>query len=257
MKLTSSGAVAVFLLVLVLSPLVDAQADSFDVPLKRKVVLYEVSPYYPGGNVRIKLSCFSYANFMVKQYDEGQKGAEWLAIVPTEKDAAPPCTRSHAVGEKIIKYLEWVGYFKGAKRNLVFFDATDGTDGGMPFVVYDSKTGKQVFKDSYYESSMWNAKVEESPFNQMRISNSPDGQISLTYLRVTATDCDLHRAKALCWERVRNKLAVMSTEAPVCSGYKDVTTRWSSSLAYPIEILLFPQPSAKNVVGPVKCWPVD
>jgi hypothetical protein len=257
MRLTSSTPVAVFLLVLALPLRVGAQADSFDVPLKRNVVLYEVSPYYPGGNVRIKLSCFSCATFMVKQYDEGQKGAEWLAIVPTEKGTASPCTRSHVVGEKAIKYPEWVGYFKGAKGNLVFFDAADGTDGGMPFVVYDSKTGKQVFKDSYYESSMWNAKVEESPFNRIRISNSPDGQISLTYLRVTATDCDLHGAKASCWERVRNKLGVMSTQVPACSGYKDVTTRWSSSLAYPIEVLLFPQPSTKTVDGPVKCWPVD
>lgn len=62
-------------------------------------MLYEVSPYYPRGNVRIKLSCFSYATFMVKQYDEGQKSAEWLAIVPTEKGAASRCIRSHAVGE--------------------------------------------------------------------------------------------------------------------------------------------------------------
>lgn len=257
MRLTSSGPVAVFLLVLALPLRVGAQADSFDVPLKRKVVLYEVSPYYPGGNVRIKLSCFSYATFMVKQYDEGQKGAEWLAIVPTEKGAASRCIRSHAVGEKVITYPEWVGYFKGAKGNLVFFDADDGINGGMPFVVYDSKTGKSVFKDSYYDSSMWTAKVEESPFNRMRITDSPDGQVSLTYLRVTATDCDLHTTKASCWESVRSKLGVMSTRESVCSGYKDVTTRWSSSVAYPVEVFLFPQPSTKNVDGPVKCWPVD
>lgn len=55
---------------------------------------------------------------------------------------------------KVIRYPEWVGYFKGAKGNLVFFDADDGINGGMPFVVYDSKTGKSVFKDSYYDSSM-------------------------------------------------------------------------------------------------------
>jgi hypothetical protein len=249
--------VAVILLVLALPLGVAAQADSFDVPLKKKLVVYELSPYYPGGNVRIKLSCFSYATFMVKQYDEGQKGAEWLAIVPTERGEASPCTRSHAVGERVIRYPEWVGYFKGAKGNLVFFVADDGTNGGMPFIVYDSKTQKRIFKDSYYDSSMWAAKPEESPFNRMRISKSSDGQISLTYLRVTATDCDLHSAKASCWESVRGKLGVMSAQAPVCNGYKDVTTRWSSSVAYPVEVLLFPQPSARNVDGPVKCWPVD
>jgi hypothetical protein len=40
MRLTSSGPVAVILLVLALPPEVAAQADSFDVPLKKKLVLY-------------------------------------------------------------------------------------------------------------------------------------------------------------------------------------------------------------------------
>jgi hypothetical protein len=257
MKLTSSGPVAIILLMLVLSRVVFAQADSFDVPLKKKLVFYEPSPYYPGGNVRIKLSCFYYATFMVKQYDEGQKGAEWLAIVPTEKGLAPPCSRSHVVGERIIKYPEWIGYFKAAKGNLVFFHAADGINGGMPFVVYDSRTGRKVFKDSYYSASMGTGKVEDSPFNQMRISNAPNGQVSLTYLRVMGTDCDLYREKATCWEQVRKKLGVQSTQAPVCSGYQGVTTRWPSSVAYPVEVSLFPKPTAKTKDGPVKCWPVD
>lgn len=246
------------LLVLALPRPIAAQADSFDVPAKKKTVLYELSPYYsPSRNVRIRLSCFSYSTFMVKEYDEGQKGAEWLAIVPAEKGASPPCTRSHAVGERVIKYPEWSGYFKGAKGNLVFFHASDGIDGGMPFVVYDSRTGKKLFKDYYCDSTMWTAKAEESPFNQIRISSSSDGQVSLTYLRVKRTDCDLHRAKATCWERVRNKLGLMSTQTPVCSGYKDVKAPYPSSIAYPVEVTLFPRPSAKNVDGPVKCWPVD
>src|SRR5216684_4356057 len=57
--------------------------DSFDAPLKKKVVDCGLSPYYdPHRNRRNELSCYSYSTFMVKQYDEGQKGSEWLAIVP-------------------------------------------------------------------------------------------------------------------------------------------------------------------------------
>ena len=70
-------------------------------------------------------------------------------------------------------------------------------------------------------------------------------------------DCDLYREKATCWEQVRKKLGVQSTQEPVCSGYQGVTTRWSSSVAYPVEVSLFPQPAAKTIDGPVKCWPVD
>jgi hypothetical protein len=44
---------------------------------------------------------------------------------------------------------------------------------------------------------------------------------------------------------------------PVCSGYEKIADRWVSAVAYPVEKLLFPQPSRKTVAGPVKCWPVD
>jgi hypothetical protein len=77
---------------------------------------------------------------------------------------------------------------------------------------------------------MGTGKVEDSPFNQMRINNAPNGQASLTYLRVMGTDCDLYREKATCWEQLRKKLGVQSTQAPVCSGYQGVTTRLNSSI---------------------------
>jgi hypothetical protein len=39
---------------------------------------------------------------------------------------------------------------------------------------------------------------------------------------------------------------------PVCSGYKGIPTRWASAVAYPVEVLLFPQPAIKTITGPVK-----
>jgi hypothetical protein len=232
-------------------------ADSFVSPLKKKIVDLGASRYYPGGNVRVTLSCYFYPTFLVKEYDEGQKGAEWLAIVPVEKSKATECTQSHAQGEKFIAGPEWRGYFKGVKGNLVFFNDADGTDGGMPFVVYDATTGKKIFEDSAYDSRMWTKKATDSPFNRLRASKAQDGQMSLRYLRVVQADCDLHTEKLSCWEGVRKKLALKSAEMPVCSGYKGIPTRWESAIAYPVEVLLFPQPVVKTIAGPVKCWPVD
>jgi len=94
----------------------------------------------------------------------------------------------------------------------VFFDTADGTNGGMPFAVYDSKTLTKVFGDSYYDRSMWNIKVESSPFNYMRVFEEEDGQFSLKYLRVVEAKCDLHREKVACWDRVRKKLTLQSTD---------------------------------------------
>lgn len=234
-----------------------APADSFDAPLKKKVVEFGPSPYYPGGNVQIKLSCYFYATFMVKEYDEGQKGAEWLAIVPIKEGMVPVCARSHGPGERVIEKPEWGGYFKGAKGCLVFFNDADGANGGLPFVVYDSRTGRKIFEDSAYDSSMWKKKVEDSPFNRLRVSSALDGQLSLKYLRVVEAGCDLHTEKAFCWEQVSKKLALGSGQVPVCSGYKSIPTRWTSAVACPVEVSLFPQPAFKAIAGPVKCWPVD
>ncbi|MGA7784179.1 MAG: hypothetical protein WB997_06000, partial [Candidatus Acidiferrales bacterium] len=105
------------------------------------------SPYYdPRKKVRNELSCYCYSTFMVKEYDEGQKGSEWLAIAPVEGRISPACTKTHPANEKVIAYPEWGGYFMGAKGRLVFFSAADGFNSAMPFVVYDSRTKTKVFE---------------------------------------------------------------------------------------------------------------
>jgi len=117
----------------------------------------------------------------------------------------------------------------------VFFNAADGTNGGLPFVIYDSKTETKIFEDSAYYSSMWNKEVEESPFNQPRILTTRDGQVVLRYLRVVEAGCDLyHKEKAACWEQLKKRLELKRTQAPVCSGY--TPDSWESVIAYPVEV---------------------
>jgi hypothetical protein len=73
-KLNPAGQIAILLLFLLSMPwLGAAQANGFDVPVKKSVVDFGRSSYYPGGNVRNKLSCYLYSTFMVKEYDEGQR----------------------------------------------------------------------------------------------------------------------------------------------------------------------------------------
>jgi len=150
-----------------------------------------------------------------------------------------------------------VGYFMGAKGRLVFFSAADGFNEGMPFVVYDSQTGTRVFEDSYHDTSIFNRKVDSSPFNHMRVFEGRNGQFSLKYLRVVEATCDLRSEKSPCWEGVRKRLELETAKTPMCSGYKDITTRWESAVAYPVEVTLFPKPVTKPIDGPVRCWPAD
>jgi len=217
-----------------------------------------LSPYgAPWQNRRNELSCYFYSTFMVKQYDEGEKGSEWMANAPVEGRTQPPCVLSHGAGEKVLTYPEWSGYFLGAKGRLAFFREADGWDAGMAFAVYDSKTGTKVFEDSYHDTSIFNHKVASSPFNHIRIFEGKNGQFSLKYLRVVEANCDLHTEKPSCWESLRKKLELRSTEIPVCTGYKRISTRFESAVAYPVEVTLFPKPVVKTIAGPVRCWRVD
>jgi hypothetical protein len=180
-----------------LSPSRFAQSeDSFDGPTKKEVVDNGPSPYSdPKENRRNKLSCYLYATFMVKQYDEGEKGSECLAIAPIDGRVRPPCALSHGASEKVIAPSEWTGYFMGAKGSLAFFSAEDGFNAGLPFAVYDSKTGTKVFEDSYNDTSIFNQKVASSAFNHMKVFEGKDEEFSLKYLRVVEAGCDLHTEK--------------------------------------------------------------
>ena len=230
----------------------------FDTPIRTSIVDLGPSPYYPGLKPpHIRLSCFVFSQFVVKEYDEGQKGAEWLAIVPLTTQDHGQCAQSHVAGERVIDGGEWCGYFKGVKRNFVFFNACDGTNGGLPFAVYDSRTGKKVFEDSAYDWSRWGQKAEDSPFSRLRISKVQAGPLLLKYLRVVEAECDLHIEKASCWDRLRVKLDLRSTKIPFCSGYQNISGEAVSMVAYPVSVYLAFPPVVKTIAGPVRCWAPD
>lgn len=196
---------------------------------------------------------------MVKEYDEGQKGAEWLAIVPITSKELPACVVSRETGDKLLgKGVggdDWVGYFWGAKGNFVFFASADDANGGVFFAVYDSNTGKKVFEDTAYDSPSWNKKARNSPFNRLRITRVQDGPLLLKYLRVVEAGCDLGTDAVACWDRVRPKLNLKSTKIPVCTGYQEYSD--DSIVAYPVSVSLAREPVVTNVDGPVKCWPQE
>jgi hypothetical protein len=121
----------------------------------------------------------------VKQYDEEQKGAEWLSIAPLVHAG---CTRTHSEGENVLTSRKWRGYFWGAKGRYAVFTAPDGEDGGLPFAVFDVKTRRKLFQDAslldYYLKTL---QIK----NAFRISGRADQITRLTYLRVVHASCNL------------------------------------------------------------------
>ncbi len=227
--------------------------------MKKKVVELGPSPSPASSQHEgIKLSCYYFPKFMVKEYDAGEVGAEWLSIAPVGQGAPPKCTRSHLDGERLVNPDEWSGYFKGVRGNLVFFNAPDGVNGGLPFAVFDATTVKKLFEDTAYDESMYPRRPQPTPFNRLRVSGGQNQRVVLRYLRVVAVACDLNIEKQVCWHQVRPKLGLQGTPMPVCLNYDRAAGRkWPSVVAYPVEVSLFPKPVLRNIPGPLKCWPAD
>jgi hypothetical protein len=105
---------------------------------------------------------------------------------------------------------------------------------------------------------MWNQKLRPppSPFNDIRVRTTHDGNVVLTYLRVVRTECDIPNKGAECWPSLGQKLGI-KTAAPSCIRWEENQTAGASAVAYPVETLLFLTPVTKTISGPVRCWPAD
>jgi len=227
-----------------------ALAESFDEPLRKMVVDLGPSPsqgQLPGSRFRVKLSCSYYPAFVIKELDDdGLKGTRWVTIVPVSDGQVPACRRSHGSKDRFIAQEWWS--FIGVKGSLLFLEAADGDDNqGMPFRVLDLKTGKKIFEDSAW----WDGHLE--------FAHTPDGKMSLSYLRVVGGGCSIPKGGTSCWNKFSEKFGLPLAAAPKCTNYlgeptitaEDAEAR--SVIAYPVAVELFPQPSIKAVPGPVKC----
>ena len=225
--------------------------EGFDKPAKKTAVDLGPSPYYRSTQgVRKKLTCYHYPTFTVKEYDEGQKGAEWLSIVPS---AHAGCTQTHSEGENVLASREWSGYFWGAKDRYAVFMAPDGEDGGLPFAVFNAKTGRKLFEDAslleYYQK-------EQHIKNAFRITSEADQTIRLAYLRVVRAGCNLKTGQTTCWNKIRAKFGIRQSDIPVCSRYEQAAD-WESAIVYPVSVLLTESPQIRAVDGPIFSWPTD
>lgn len=246
-------------------------AGSFDPPQSKKTLYLGPSP--AGFGRRAKVTCYFYPRFMVKEVDRGEKGADRLSIVPITPSTVRRCTASQTKTEKVINADEWSGYFKGVKKDLVFFDGDDLVNGGMGFAVYDAKTGKRIFEDS--------------ALGDLEFSATLGPETSVKYMRVIDGQCIIPKDQAACWEQIRKTIGVdasppdckqayeqsaqklakgrcqaQNSDTPQCAAKeiqlaRDQTKDATSIIAYPVEVTLGSEPSIKPMIGDVKCWPSD
>jgi hypothetical protein len=201
----------------------DANHGPFDVPTKVDVIKLPVEQGAEDSAPAI--TCSRYAEFMVKEVDKGELGADKLALLP--KDA--PCEETTA-GETVIKD-DMAGYYMEAKGNYVFFTTADGYNGGMQFVVIDAKTQKHLFDDSFaLDEDVKTATIEGT-------------KLTLGFKRVFTADCSLYDDTNGCGDKVKaatglGKDIAMPDCKPVYDAYiKDNPDYASDTKANPSVII--------------------
>ncbi len=239
MRLTSVLALHTLLLT-ANAALSDENHGPFDVPTKVDVVPLPLAQGAEDSAPAI--TCSHYADFMVKQVDKGELGADKLAFLP--KDA--PCEET-TLGESIIKD-DMAGYYMEAKGNYVFFTGSDGYNGGMPFVVLDVKTSKHLFDDNYsLDEDIQSVTVEGT-------------KLTLGFKRVYSADCSLYENKDGCSDKVKaatglGKDVVMPDCKPVYDGYMKENPDYAADAKADPSVIIYEATlvfdGAKSVVTPV------
>jgi hypothetical protein len=253
---------------LVLTPL--TWADSFDQPVRKQTVDLGPSPDVPGTHAHV--NCYYFPEFMVKEVDMGEVGAERLGILPVTPQNPAKCVKPADTAEKTIGSDDWSGYFMGVKMNYVFFGGADRINNALPFAVFDARSGKKLFEDS--------AKAE------IVLTPLVDGTLSMSYLRVVGEDCFILK-EASCWDRMREKYGLGKAPAPDCTkGYDSSADLMAkdrcadqkdkiaciaketplarrqmyespSVISYQVKVTLGAAAVVKPDEGEIGCWPAD
>ena len=170
-------------------------------------------------DARPVVNCYRFKGFMVKEVDLGEVGADKLAIAP--ENAA--CTHNDPA-DKLVSH-DLAGYFLGTKGNLAFFQAADGVDGGMPFVVIDAATVKPLFDDSF----------DGPDFARIEVNGT---DVTLDYARTYSADCSLYLDGTACADKVRQATG-LGTAAPLpdCRSAYEAEKKRSPDYAAEIEQL--------------------
>lgn len=180
-----------------------------------------------GFDMKGKLTCLRYPNFAMKELDLGEKGAAGLYIASSEG----PCQLNPTLDRKIEDDI--AGYLWGAVGPYAFFRGADGWNGGMPFVVYDARTGKRLMED-----------VIAGEFSGLSLAGE---ELTLRYRRTFAASCSLVAQADTCAASIRKELGLAADRPmPDCrSAYKPAIDAdpnaakaieaWPSVVDYPVE----------------------
>jgi hypothetical protein len=177
----------------------------YDSPLKTRQVELAADPQ--NAHAKRQISCFYYRSVVVKEVDYGEVGAERLALLPVVSGNGTPCRAATEANEYVIPNDSWSGYFKGVKADYAFFEAPDGTNGGLGFMVLRIFDRKSVFEDTA-QHGIHSIEIHE-------------GTLKLLYQRVFEATCSVVSDGPACREKLVRDTGVADGSLSRCAqGYQ-------------------------------------
>jgi hypothetical protein len=156
-------------------PALALASGPFDSPLKVRDVRLAADPQNP--KARRQVTCFYYRSIVIKQVDYGEVGADRLALLPVLSRNGTQCHEDREALEYVIPPDTWSGYFRGVKADYAFFDAPDGINGGLGFMVLRLYDRKVVLEDVAQHG--------------IRSIDYEEGVLKIRYQRVHAGACSI------------------------------------------------------------------
>lgn len=172
--------------------------STFDEPLQVKQV----------SEAEDRLTCLYFPEFMVKQVETSDKGAEQISIVPVATHV-PECRRANVPTEIVISPDVWTGYVKGVRSPYLFLSGEDGAGLLYAFAVFDVRTGQKLFEDATHV---------DKGFHSIEVAGPV---LTMEYSRAIQLDCSLFRDPTrsggrACWEKAQRELH-LQLPMPDCS----------------------------------------
>jgi hypothetical protein len=177
----------------------------FDSPLKVRNVRLAADPQNP--KIRRQVTCFYYRSIVIKQVDYGEVGADRLALLPVLSRNATQCHEDREALEYVVPADLWSGYFRGVKADYAFFDAPDGINGGLGFMVLRLFDRKAVLEDVAQHG--------------IKSIDYEEGMLRLRYQRVFAGTCSIPTGGDSCRDALVRDTGVSAGSLSICSqGYR-------------------------------------
>jgi hypothetical protein len=188
------------------------------------------------------LTCWTAPGYFIKRHEPEEEGSGYLAVIPLpEKAKAKVCETKKNPAEKMI--TDGCDHFADVSGDHLVTTDCESLAGISQLNVWNLKTGKSIFKDTYDEG---------------KVTLTAQGEkISLRYKRAHKGSCSVYLQKEACLQKLLKEAGLPSTTKSDCLVKKadEYFPDGETIISYEVNVEDFQKPVKKPVPDTqARCW---